>query len=423
MLQGQLTVRHPEGETVLGPGDATAFPAGPKGAHRTSNQTAKPVRVLMFADANPVGYSCYPDSNKITHWTDSPDPADNVRVRRGETRYFWDGHLGRTARPTGPATSRTARDGSIARRRSTSCARSSPRAARSGRSARGTRSTRSPTPASWCRSPGCPPTSWSTRGGTVSCNARADLRRARAELRRHGARAAQPRPRCRTSRSRARSRPRRTGPATQRQPRDRGRGAGAASRPTASSSRSHRGDADFDGVGRGARRARRGHAPDARRRARLRGPPARLRGAVAGTRWTSTSTRSRRRRTASASSPAGATTSTQVWVKRRVTEAPEPRDELFGARRARRSTRHPILGLDAVNCTAQLGVPGPWQDRLPHFRMGFTPSAGEEIQREYLLPARARCRRRSRPCAASRADRARCCRSPRSARSPPTTSG
>ncbi|WP_163542702.1 FAD-binding protein [Occultella kanbiaonis] len=48
--------------------------------------------------------------------------------------------------------------------------------------------------------------------------------------------------------------------------------------------------------------------------------------------------------------------------------------------------QHPIDGLDAVNCTAQLGRPGPWYDRLPHFRMGFTPSVGAEIQSEYLVP-------------------------------------
>ena len=56
------------------------------------------------------------------------------------------------------------------------------------------------------------------------------------------------------------------------------------------------------------------------------------------------------------------------------------------ARSRRRVDRHPILGLDAVNCTPQLGVPGPWSDRLPHFRMGFTPSNGEEIQSEYHVP-------------------------------------
>src|SRR3954447_20073416 len=57
VLAGRLTVRTPEGESVLGPGDMTAFPAGPSRAHRTSNQTAEPVRLLMFADANPAGYS------------------------------------------------------------------------------------------------------------------------------------------------------------------------------------------------------------------------------------------------------------------------------------------------------------------------------------------------------------------------------
>ena len=73
----------------------------------------------------------------------------------------------------------------------------------------------------------------------------------------------------------------------------------------------------------------------------------------------------------------------QVWIKSRVTDAPEQeRHELFGAVAAT-VDRHPILGLDPVNCTPQLGVPGPWSDRLPHFRMGFTPSNGEEIQSEY----------------------------------------
>jgi xylitol oxidase len=76
----------------------------------------------------------------------------------------------------------------------------------------------------------------------------------------------------------------------------------------------------------------------------------------------------------------------QVWVKSRVTEAPEEqRADLFGAPAAT-VDRHPILGVDPVNCTRQLGVPGAWSDRLPHFRMGFTPSNGDELQSEYLLP-------------------------------------
>jgi alditol oxidase len=71
----------------------------------------------------------------------------------------------------------------------------------------------------------------------------------------------------------------------------------------------------------------------------------------------------------------------QVWVKSRG----EPPAELFDAAPATADV-HPIPGLDPVNCTAQMGVPGPWSERLPHFRSGFTPSSGEEIQSEYLVP-------------------------------------
>jgi xylitol oxidase len=78
----------------------------------------------------------------------------------------------------------------------------------------------------------------------------------------------------------------------------------------------------------------------------------------------------------------------QVWVKSRVSEAPElVRGALFGAAAAT-ADRHPILGLDPVNCSPQLGAPGLWSERLPHFRLGFTPSSGEEIQSEYLVPRR-----------------------------------
>ena len=76
----------------------------------------------------------------------------------------------------------------------------------------------------------------------------------------------------------------------------------------------------------------------------------------------------------------------QVWVKSRVTDAPEQvRGDLFGAAAAT-VDRHPILGLDPVNCTPQLGRPGPWWDRMSHFRLGFTPSSGEELQSEFLVP-------------------------------------
>ena len=75
----------------------------------------------------------------------------------------------------------------------------------------------------------------------------------------------------------------------------------------------------------------------------------------------------------------------QVWVKRRVTDDPEPEvAPLLGATSAT-VDQHPIRGLDPANCTPQLGVPGRWSDRLPHFRMGFTPSSGEELQSELFV--------------------------------------
>jgi xylitol oxidase len=77
----------------------------------------------------------------------------------------------------------------------------------------------------------------------------------------------------------------------------------------------------------------------------------------------------------------------QVWLKRRVTdgEAFEPPPTFFGATLATRQ-RHPIDGMAPEACTPQLGVPGPWYERLPHFRMGATPSAGNELQSEYQVP-------------------------------------
>ncbi|GAB3904063.1 FAD-binding protein [Larkinella knui] len=79
----------------------------------------------------------------------------------------------------------------------------------------------------------------------------------------------------------------------------------------------------------------------------------------------------------------------EVWLKERV-EKGKPsvaKPEFFGAKLATKNL-HPIAELSAVNCTEQLGVPGPWYERLPHFRMGFTPSSGKELQSEYFVPAR-----------------------------------
>ena len=77
----------------------------------------------------------------------------------------------------------------------------------------------------------------------------------------------------------------------------------------------------------------------------------------------------------------------QAWLKRRADAtdswAPEPR--WMGGRLAD-GPRHPVPGMPPANCTEQMGVPGPWHERLPHFRLEFTPSSGDELQSEYLLP-------------------------------------
>jgi alditol oxidase len=77
----------------------------------------------------------------------------------------------------------------------------------------------------------------------------------------------------------------------------------------------------------------------------------------------------------------------QAWLKSRVdaTTLPPAGTDLYGARPAT-EPRHPLPGISAVSCTEQLGVPGPWHERLPHFRMEFTPSNGDELQSEYLVP-------------------------------------
>ena len=77
----------------------------------------------------------------------------------------------------------------------------------------------------------------------------------------------------------------------------------------------------------------------------------------------------------------------EVWIKTRTEkgQAFEATPEFFGAKPAAKNL-HPIAELSAENCTEQMGVPGPWYERLPHFRMGFTPSAGKELQSEYFVP-------------------------------------
>ena len=76
----------------------------------------------------------------------------------------------------------------------------------------------------------------------------------------------------------------------------------------------------------------------------------------------------------------------EVWIKSRVDDGVDHNEkEFFGATAATKNL-HPIIALSADNCTEQMGVPGAWYECLPHFKMGFTPSSGKELQSEFFVP-------------------------------------
>jgi len=79
---------------------------------------------------------------------------------------------------------------------------------------------------------------------------------------------------------------------------------------------------------------------------------------------------------------------TQLWIKSLAEDGtPEIEGEPWFTATPAPAARNPVPGLPPDNSTEQLGVPGPWFERLPHFRPELTPSAGDELQTEYLLPA------------------------------------
>lgn len=76
----------------------------------------------------------------------------------------------------------------------------------------------------------------------------------------------------------------------------------------------------------------------------------------------------------------------EVWIKSRVdTEKDHTEPEFYGAKAATKNL-HPVIAQAAEKCTDQMGVPGVWYERLPHFKMGFTPSTGKELQSEFFVP-------------------------------------
>ena len=87
VLTGNPTVRTPEGETQLDPGDVVCFPPGPDGAHKVTNRTKETVRVLMVSTRNEPSVAVYPDSDKVGVW---PGGTKNLMFNRkdGSVDYY-----------------------------------------------------------------------------------------------------------------------------------------------------------------------------------------------------------------------------------------------------------------------------------------------------------------------------------------------
>jgi uncharacterized cupin superfamily protein len=90
VLAGEVLLRTPAGERTIGRGELVCFPAGPAGAHRTTNAGSEPARVLMFSSAREPAVAVYPDSDKIGVWPGNEE--DKVMVRRADSAVdYWDG--------------------------------------------------------------------------------------------------------------------------------------------------------------------------------------------------------------------------------------------------------------------------------------------------------------------------------------------
>ena len=92
VLEGEPTLRLPQGTRRLRPWDACAFPVGPDGAHGVRNETDAVVRVLMFSEVRVPTATVYPDSGKVGIWTGNKQ--DDVMVPRGAGVPYFHGEPG-----------------------------------------------------------------------------------------------------------------------------------------------------------------------------------------------------------------------------------------------------------------------------------------------------------------------------------------
>ena len=102
VLSGAPAVRTPAGERVAAEGEVVSFPIGEAGAHKVTNNSDVPVRVLIASEMNEPEVAVYPDSGKVMARQQAPGtPATGVRAifRFEDGVDYWDGELDEGAAP------------------------------------------------------------------------------------------------------------------------------------------------------------------------------------------------------------------------------------------------------------------------------------------------------------------------------------
>jgi uncharacterized cupin superfamily protein len=89
VVSGHPSLRHPDGEQTLEPGDVAVFPEGPDGAHQVINRTDEPCRVLILSSKAPLAIIHYPDSKKVGLWSQSD--GYQALVASEPKLDYWDG--------------------------------------------------------------------------------------------------------------------------------------------------------------------------------------------------------------------------------------------------------------------------------------------------------------------------------------------
>jgi uncharacterized cupin superfamily protein len=89
-LVGRPTLRTPEGERQLQPGETVCFREGPEGAHQVRNDTDEPIRVLILSTKSWPAVAVYPDSGKVLVVPDR-EGEDRAMFRRADAVDYWEG--------------------------------------------------------------------------------------------------------------------------------------------------------------------------------------------------------------------------------------------------------------------------------------------------------------------------------------------